>query len=82
MFFNRDFVGGLLDVVSLKRFWFVETDQEFFCLFSHQNGGFGTLSCPPPSPTPTTPPLSLSQALVVLIMYCFYRRHNADVENM
>lgn len=29
MFFNRDFVGGLLDVVSMKRFQFVETDLEF-----------------------------------------------------
>lgn len=47
-------------------------------------GKFGTLSCPPtpPSPAPRPPLLSLSQALVVLIMYCFYRRHDADVENM
>lgn len=32
-FFNRDFVGGLLDVVSMKRFRFVETDQELVLFF-------------------------------------------------
>lgn len=32
-FFNRDFVGGWLDVVSMKRFQFVETDKELCFLF-------------------------------------------------
>lgn len=77
MFFNRDFVGGLLDVVSMKRFQFVETDLEFFvCFFSPPKWSLRNALTPPDHPLP---PL---EALVVLILYCFYRRHNADVENM
>lgn len=71
MFFNRDFVGGWLDVISMKRFQFVETDKELSFFFVSFFLSFipPKWSCWNPLMSPW-PPFSLSQASVVFILSC------------